>query len=356
MLRSYRDCLVSIIVTNHNYEQFIGDAVESALSQTYARCEVIVVDDGSNDRSRTVLRRYGDRIRLLLQDNAGQTSACNAGFAAAKGDIIIFLDADDVLHDGAVAAIVGAASPGMSKVQFPLVVVDEAKNPLGRVPRLRVPLSAEEVECEVRRRGFYPTPPTSGNAYARSFLEQIMPIDPLAFGRVTDGALNTIAPLYGPVIWLGEAFGCYRLHGANMWAEGTLDPRRNLAHIAQGRREVVWLYEHAQRQGVALTCGDPLDHSMDFLEWRLAAHKLEAPDPVARSEHPLRLFRLACGCIHLYETTRIGRLITLAWFLLTALSPRPMAERQLQYRFVRELRPAVLRWLNEVRKLATLKQ
>ena len=103
-----REPLVSIIITNHNYARFLPSALSSALDQRGAEVEVIVVDDGSTDASREILARQGDEVRIVLQEREGQKAAFNAGFAIAKGDIIMFLDADDVLAPGTAAAVATA--------------------------------------------------------------------------------------------------------------------------------------------------------------------------------------------------------------------------------------------------------
>src|ERR1700722_9815005 len=88
---------VDVVIDNYNYGRFVRDAGDSALAQDHPAVNVIVVDDGSIDDSRTVLRAYGDRIDLVLQDNAGQSAALNAGFERSRGELAMFLDADDVL-------------------------------------------------------------------------------------------------------------------------------------------------------------------------------------------------------------------------------------------------------------------
>ncbi|MEL7209891.1 MAG: glycosyltransferase, partial [Actinomycetota bacterium] len=100
---------VSIVITNYNYERFVGAAIESALDQGPG-VEVVVVDDGSTDDSSRILARYHGRVRLVLQDNGGQGSAFNAGFEAATGELILLLDADDVLLAGSVVRVREAAA------------------------------------------------------------------------------------------------------------------------------------------------------------------------------------------------------------------------------------------------------
>lgn len=87
--------LVSAIIPNYNYAQYVAEAVESALDQTYESLEVIVVDDGSKDGSLEVLEKFGDRIKVITKQNAGVSAARNTGVAASSGEYVAFLDADD---------------------------------------------------------------------------------------------------------------------------------------------------------------------------------------------------------------------------------------------------------------------
>jgi GT2 family glycosyltransferase len=87
--------LVSIVIANHDYGRFLGEAIESALGQTHGEIEVIVVDDGSRDDSVEVASRYP--VRLIRQENLGVARARNRGAQEAQGELLVFLDADDVL-------------------------------------------------------------------------------------------------------------------------------------------------------------------------------------------------------------------------------------------------------------------
>jgi glycosyltransferase involved in cell wall biosynthesis len=89
------------LISNYNYVHFIGDAIDSTLRQTVPFDEIIVVDDGSTDGSLgLVTGKYGRHpgIRIIAKDNQGQLSCFNEGFAHAKGDVVFFLDADDVFE------------------------------------------------------------------------------------------------------------------------------------------------------------------------------------------------------------------------------------------------------------------
>jgi len=90
--------LVSIVIPCFNAEPFIGEAIESALGQTYPHKEVIVIDDGSTDQSLEVIRSFGDRLRWETGPNRMACAARNRGLELANGEFVQFLDADDLLH------------------------------------------------------------------------------------------------------------------------------------------------------------------------------------------------------------------------------------------------------------------
>jgi len=88
--------LVSVIIPAYNNEKHIGEAIDSVLRQDYSPLEIIVVDDGSTDRTPMIVSAYGNRVVLLQQENQGSAVARNLGIKAASGRYLAFLDADDV--------------------------------------------------------------------------------------------------------------------------------------------------------------------------------------------------------------------------------------------------------------------
>lgn len=87
--------LISVVMPCFNAEKYLREAVESVLKQTYPYVELIVVDDGSTDNTKAILRSFGDRVRLLEQKSLGAGPARNAGIKCSKGEFIAFLDSDD---------------------------------------------------------------------------------------------------------------------------------------------------------------------------------------------------------------------------------------------------------------------
>jgi len=93
--------LVSIVIPCYNCERFVGEAIESAMAQSYSPVEIIVVDDGSIDNSREVIARYP--VRLFCIDHQGVSAARNRGIDESAGEFLLFLDSDDRLLPNAVA-------------------------------------------------------------------------------------------------------------------------------------------------------------------------------------------------------------------------------------------------------------
>jgi glycosyltransferase involved in cell wall biosynthesis len=212
------DHLVSIAINNFNYGRFVGDAIESALAQRYPHVEVIVVDDGSTDDSHRVIERYRDRVVTLYKENGGMASTHNAAFERAGGDVVIFLDADDTLLPSAAEQAARGATAGVSKVHWPMWVIDAE----GRRSHVEPDEALPEGDLRelVLERGPYShrVAHMSGNAWSRGFLETALPMPEETFRTGTDSYLSTLAPLEGAVRAVREPQAQYRIHGRNDWA------------------------------------------------------------------------------------------------------------------------------------------
>src|SRR6185312_8722565 len=157
------------INNNFTYARYLGEAVDSALNQTYPNVEVIVVDDGSTDNSREVVESYGDRIRSVFKSNGGQPSAINAGFQVSRGELIANLDSDDLYDHTAIERVVDTWSSKAVKAHFPLRVIDSMGADCGALnPRAR--LAYGDVSKILLARGKYISAPSTGNIYSRNVL------------------------------------------------------------------------------------------------------------------------------------------------------------------------------------------
>jgi hypothetical protein len=211
--------VISVLITSHNYERYIGAAIAGALEQEGAGSEVIVIDDGSTDGSRAVIESFGERITPVFTANRGQAAAQNTGWELCNGDAVIFLDADDVLLPSAARSVTEAlADPTVAKVHWPLPVIDAGGRPTGMLQ------DRELAEGDLRPQffgdgpltdGTMPSPPSSGNAFARWFLEEVMPIPEDVYFRSPDEYLFGLAPAYGTIARI-EPQSLYRIHGTNV--------------------------------------------------------------------------------------------------------------------------------------------
>ncbi len=209
---------VSIVITCFNYERFVGEAIASALSQEHPNTEVIAVDDGSQDGSRAAIAAFGERVVQLEKPNGGQASAINAGFRASHGAAVIFLDADDVLLPAAAGAVADALlDQDVAKAHWSMPVIDAMGTPTGATQDPE--LAEGDLRADVLADGplsdaTMPNPPMSGNAFARAFLERVMPIPEEPYRTAADEYLFALAPAFGRIVRLPPQ-SLYRLHGQN---------------------------------------------------------------------------------------------------------------------------------------------
>ncbi len=325
--------LISVIVTCFNYARYVATAIESALAQTYPRVEIIVVNDGSQDDSLAVISRYAARVKIIDQTNQGSIAAYNAGFAASRGDIVVLLDADDWLEPQAFSRVVAVWSADVAKVQWELKIVDAQGRDLGRrFCNFDAAYDAARVRAAFERTGTYRWPVSVGNAYARWFAERLFPLSP-AHGP--DGALNTVAPIYGQVVTLAEPLAAYRVHGHNLWSNTGSDASRLPARIRQRLAELSLLRRHADERGVRLPPGTPLDHEIAFINYRLMAKKLGLDYPGSETESAPMLLGAA---LRLLRTERYSARACAAhglWFATLSLCPPSAARGLMLLRFRR---------------------
>jgi glycosyltransferase involved in cell wall biosynthesis len=321
--------LVSIIITSYNYERFLRAAINSALDQTYPNTEVIVVDDGSTDKSRQIIASYGDRIIPIFQQNGGQGSACNSGFKISRGEVTIFLDSDDALLPDTVRRVVAAFRSGtnVAIVQFRLQGIDECGNPTGQLyPPDYMP--SGDLRQHILKFRSYVRPATSGNAFASAVLRQILPMPETLYRTCVDHYLCDLSVVFGTVVSLGEVGGCYRVHGKNHWASASITDMTLLREVLLAMAGSYAEQKRLLRELYSAEAGEARLSDLYFLSTRVISLKL---DPI---NHPLedRLLPLCVrGCLasitHPSPSMYLHhKLLYTLWFVAMFFAPRPLAK------------------------------
>lgn len=341
---------VSIVVISHNYERYLPQAIESALAQDHRPLQVLVVDDGSTDGSAEIIRGYGDRVEAIFKPNGGNSTAINAAFPRCRGDIVMFLDADDYLFPGAVSRVVQEWDETCAKLEFRLSLVDRDGVHKGVEPPACAALPRGDVVHEIASWGHYVTPVLGGNAFSRAALERLIPIpeEPL-FRNHNDGYLNPLCAFCGTVASIEEELGAYRLHGTNQWAyTNVVDPSRLHERL---RHELVrerYLLQAARREGRVLPSPLMLRNSVHVAQ-RLASLKL---DPASHPVPGDRVWRLALvlpgAVLRNPELSVLERAFAICTGLTTALLPRRLAATPVDWMLASRPRP---RWLRTLARL-----
>ncbi len=344
--------LVSIIINNYNYDRFLPEAIDSALSQTYPHTEVIVVDDCSTDNSRDRIAKYGDKIiPILHQENGKQAAAFNSGFAISKGEIIIFLDSDDYLFPDAVERIVAVWKPELAKVHYRLTVVDTFRQSLGfSYPQGDKPLSNGVVWRSLLEVGGYVSVATSGNALNRQALAQVFPI-PDEYKLTADDYLSTLIPFYGEVVAIEEPLAAYRIHTNNQWALATVTGDRFRRFVRHDIQNYALLVSKAQELGYAIP-KDLETRSFGRLWSRMASFRLDPQNHPIPTDNSWKLIILGIRSLWKYSEYKfIKKLVFSLWFLGVGLLPLPLAKEAIAWLFVPQKRPKL--W-NGFKKQSTI--
>lgn len=214
--------LVSVVIDTYNHERYIEEAIVSALEQDFpvGDREILVVDDGSTDRTAEIVRKFEPEVRLVQKANGGQASAINSGVAHARGELIAFLDGDDRWLPGKLSRVVKEfeREPRPVLVYHKYVFWDSKEN------RTWDPDYFAEVSGDVpsdrRKLLRYVAAPTSSLVFRREALERLMPV-PEECSFMWDSYAVSGVIFLGPVAAIGECLTGNRIHGQNLWfAEG----------------------------------------------------------------------------------------------------------------------------------------
>ena len=215
--------LVSILINNFNYGKYLAKAVDSALHQTYAPIEVVIVDDGSSDEFRQIISGYNSKVIAVLKANEGQASAFNAGVASSKGNILCFLDSDDWFCPSKVEEVVKVFTEASFDtkpimVHHPLEISDELTGKTTGQAFGKTHISPCNYYDFARKHHFveYIAGPTTGVSLNRRLANLLFPL-PQTIRTSADDFVVRASSLLGEVYSLDKRLACYRLHGKNAW-------------------------------------------------------------------------------------------------------------------------------------------
>lgn len=332
--------LASVIICNYNYEKFVGEAISSALNLDWTRVEVIVVDDGSTDRSRTIIESFASRgVKMIFRANRGQASAAEEGYRNSQGKWIVFLDADDTVHPSLIREARAVMRPGWSMIQFQMKLVDETGRFLGSVfPKYNKHTTPEKIRRSLATTASYPTPPASGNLLSRQFLDKIMPLQQ-DMDRFIDSYFLATAPLLGDVITVRKPLISYRMHGKNDGAQLTLDVARITRDLRKHITRTGYGAELARNFGIEVA-PDRWRYGFYNLAMRIASLRLARENHPIQNDTILRCLRdgvvATCSLQGLTPSRHVAMSL---WLVCVALAPKRIAHVLVSWRFAPMSRP-----------------
>jgi len=241
---------VSIIVANYNYEAYLPQAIESLISQCCPDMEIVIVDDESIDSSREIIQQlhkaYPDIIKYVFQKNTGHGGAIASAFAVATGEIIAFLDSDDLWDVGRLNRVIPIFQndPEVTGVIHKLRTIDRGGKTINGLEDVPVIPNGnlEKLFLETGIVWYYPH--TSAITVHRSVLEELLPIDSPEWKTSPDGCILYGAGFLGKIIPIPEILGIYRHHRANTYShEARYNPNLELRKETLSRVEktVTWI-------------------------------------------------------------------------------------------------------------------
>jgi hypothetical protein len=220
---------VTVLIDTYNHERFIEEAVVSVIEQDFpaSEMEILVVDDGSTDRTAEILRKFAPRVRTIRKENGGQASAFNAGIPEARADVIAFLDGDDWWKREKLSRVMGAmaADPTLGIVGHGIFIVGQDRSEQVETLRDGFRFRANTLEGAgmLRRRGAFLG--TSRMTIRKETLARIGAV-PEAIRIQADEFLFTLASAIAGAQILEEPLTYYRMHEANAFQIDSFDPAR----------------------------------------------------------------------------------------------------------------------------------
>jgi Glycosyl transferase family 2 len=220
---------VSVLIDTYNHERFIEEAIQSVLAQDFpaSEREILVVDDGSTDRTPEILGKFASQIRILRKTNGGQASAFNHGIPYCRGEIVAFLDGDDWWAPDKLTRVtdVMAANPEIGFVGHGISTVFPDGTRTTDLLREGFSFQANELSGARLFRTRCSFMGTSRMTVRRSVLQQILPV-PTEIHIQADEYIFTLASVLMPARILPEVLTYYRLHADNGFLMLIADPEK----------------------------------------------------------------------------------------------------------------------------------
>jgi glycosyltransferase involved in cell wall biosynthesis len=216
---------ITALIDTYNQEDYIESAITSVLEQNFpaSDMEIIVVDDGSTDRTPEIVRKFTPRVRLLRKENGGQASAINAGTAEAQGQIVSFLDGDDLWFPNKLSRVAAEfqKDPNIAMAYHRFCLWDVRDNSVWDRPS---DLRSGDILADRNKLLSYWPAGTCSLSFRKSVLQKVMPI-PEECSFMHDAYLVATTLFFGPVAAIDECLTKVRIHGRNLHsAEKAPDP------------------------------------------------------------------------------------------------------------------------------------
>jgi hypothetical protein len=211
---------ISVLIDTYNHERFIEKAIVSVLQQDFPADtrEIIVVDDGSTDRTAEIVRQFESQVRYIRKENGGQASAFNTGIPECRGEVIAFLDGDDFWLPGKLSRVaeVFAANPSVGLVGHAITELLADGSSRVSAPEKEERFLVNSLAAARVFRLHKSFLGTSRMAIRAELARRMLPV-PEALVIEADEYLFTLAAILSEVIVLREPLTCYVLHGANLF-------------------------------------------------------------------------------------------------------------------------------------------
>lgn len=222
----------TVLCATYNQAPYLEEMLLSVVAQTLGDFEVVIVDDGSTDETQQVLESVlqhlpialSDRITVQRQENAGQTSALEYGFASAQGDYICLLDSDDRYAPHKLATIATAVEqhPEAGMFMHPLRVIDPSGHPTGDVRPQKAKLSHGDIREQMRRTARHSATATTGLILRRDVMARLLPAPTKGLNFAADAYLSFGAVCLAPVVALPEPLADYRMQPGSQYLKRML--------------------------------------------------------------------------------------------------------------------------------------